>query len=123
MHFKPEVIVVDHIGLMSSTNRYMNGKMEEIMASLRDVAIRNNMIVFAISEMTKESMNKRWGVPAIAAARGSARIAYTANKLLSIVPTKDDKGLIAFLKLESVISPTRKSTEPSIFQLKLFKTF
>ncbi len=99
---KPEIVVIDHIGLMESNNKDMNGKMEEIMAALKEVAIRSNIIVFAISEMTKESMNKRWGVPAIAAARGSARIAYTANKLLSIVPTKDDKGLIAFLKLESV---------------------
>jgi len=99
---KPEIVVIDHIGLMESNNKDMNGKMEEIMAALREVAIRNNIIVFAISEMTKESMNKRWGVPAIAAARGSARIAYTANKLLSIVPTKTDNGLIDYLKLESV---------------------
>ena len=99
---KPEIVVIDHIGLMESNNKDMNGKMEEIMAALREIAIRNNIIVFAISEMTKESMNKRWGVPAIAAARGSARIAYTANKLLSIVPTKNDKGLIEFIKLESI---------------------
>ena len=102
MSEKPEIIIIDHIGLMESNSRDMNGKMEEIMAALKEVAIRNNIIVFAISEMTKESMNKRWGVPAIAAARGSARIAYTANKLLSIVPTKDEEGLIAFIKLESV---------------------
>ena len=102
MSEKPEIIIIDHIGLMESNNRDMNGKMEEIMGALKEVAIRNNIIVFAISEMTKESMNKRWGVPAIAAARGSARIAYTANKLLSIVPTKDEEGLIAFIKLESV---------------------
>jgi rRNA-processing protein FCF1 len=102
MSEKPEIIVIDHIGLMESNNRDMNGKMEEIMGALKEVAIRNNIIVFAISEMTKESMNKRMGVPAIAAARGSARIAYTANKLLSIVPTKNDEGLIDFIKLESV---------------------
>ena len=71
MHFKPEVVVVDHIGLMESNNKDMNGKMEEIMASIKDLAIRNNIVVFAISEMTKESMNARNGVPAIAAARGS----------------------------------------------------
>ena len=99
---KPEIVVIDHIGLMESNNKDMNGKMEEIMAALKEIAIRNNMIVFAISEMTKESMNKKWGVPAIAAARGSARIAYTANKLLSIVPSKNEKGLIDYIKLESV---------------------
>ena len=99
---KPEIVVIDHIGLMESNNKDMNGKMEEIMACLKEIAIRNNIIVFAISEMTKESMNKRWGVPAIAAARGSARIAYTANKLLSIVPDKNEKGLINYIKLDSI---------------------
>ena len=105
---KPEIVVIDHIGLMESNNKDMNGKMEEIMACLKEIAIRNNIIVFAISEMTKESMNKRWGVPAIAAARGSARIAYTANKLLSIVPTKNEKGLIEHIKLESVANRERE---------------
>tara|TARA_R100000458_G_scaffold51225_1_gene51896 strand:- start:917 stop:2728 length:1812 start_codon:yes stop_codon:yes gene_type:complete len=102
MSEKPEIIIVDHIGLMESNNKDMNSKMEEIMGALKEVAIRNNIIVFAISEMTKESMNKKFGVPAIAAARGSARIAYTANKLLSIVPKKNQKGLIEYIKLDTV---------------------
>ena len=101
MHFKPEIVVIDHIGLMESNNRDMNGKMEEIMASLKDLAIRNNIVVFAISEITKESMNTRNGVPAIAAARGSARISYTANKLLAIKPFKT-AGIVTSLKLECI---------------------
>ena len=125
MSEKPEIIVVDHIGLMESNNKDMNGKMEEIMGALKEVAIRNNIIVFAISEMTKESMNKKMGVPAIAAARGSARIAYTANKLLSIVPTKTDEGLIDFIKLESVANREKEGInimlEPDNCQLKIVK--
>ena len=113
MSEKPEIIIIDHIGLMESNHKDMNSKMEEIMGALKEVAIRNNIIVFAISEMTKESMNKRWGVPAIAAARGSARIAYTANKLLSIVPTKNEKGLIEYLKLDTVAN--REKEGISIF--------
>ena len=81
---KPEIVVIDHLGLMESNNKDMNGKMEEIMAALKDVAIKNNIIVFAISEMTKESMNSKNGVPAIAASRGSARISYTANKVMQL---------------------------------------
>tara|TARA_R100000995_G_scaffold83934_1_gene61161 strand:- start:4383 stop:6182 length:1800 start_codon:yes stop_codon:yes gene_type:complete len=119
---KPEIIVIDHIGLMESNNKDMNGKMEEIMAALKEVAIRNNIIVFAISEMTKESMNKRMGVPAIAAARGSARIAYTANKLLSIVPSKDDRGLINYIKLDTVANREKEGIcvylKPDNCQLK-----
>ena len=113
MSEKPEIIIIDHIGLMESNHKDMNSKMEEIMGALKEVAIRNNIIVFAISEMTKESMNKKWGVPAIAAARGSARIAYTANKLLSIVPTKNEKGLIEYLKLDTVAN--REKEGISIF--------
>ena len=113
MSEKPEIIIVDHIGLMESNNKDMNSKMEEIMGALKEVAIRNNIIVFAISEMTKESMNKKYGVPAIAAARGSARIAYTANKLLSIVPKKNDKGLIEYIKLDTVAN--REKEGISIF--------
>ena len=108
MSSKPEVIVIDHIGLMESNNRDMNGKMEEIMASLRDVAIRNNIIVFAISEMTKESMNSRNGVPAIAAARGSARIGYTANKLLQIKPFRKADGSVDGIKLECIANRERE---------------
>ena len=107
MHFKPEIIVIDHIGLMESSNKDINGKMEEIMASLRDIAIRNNMIVFAISEMTKESMNSRNGVPAIAASRGSARISYTANKILAIKPFRTN-GVVTSLKLECIANRERE---------------
>lgn len=107
MHFKPEIVVVDHIGLMESNNKDMNGKMEEIMASLKDLAIRNNIAVFAISEMTKESMNARNGVPAIAAAGGSARIGYTANKILAIKPFKT-AGVVTSLKLECIANRERE---------------
>ncbi len=108
MSSKPEVVVIDHIGLMESNNKDMNGKMEEIMASLRDVAIRNNIIVFAISEMTKESMNTKNGVPAIAAARGSARIGYTANKLLQIKPFRKSDGSVDGIKLECIANRERE---------------
>jgi hypothetical protein len=108
MRKKPEIIVVDHIGLMESNKYDMNAKMEEIMATLRDVAIKNNMIVFAVSEMTKESMNTKNGVPAIAASRGSARIGYTANKVLQIKAYRE-QGEISYLILDCVANREKES--------------
>ena len=108
MRSKPEIIVIDHIGLMESNKYDMNAKMEEIMATLRDVAIKNNMIVFAVSEMTKESMNTRNGVPAIAASRGSARIGYTANKVLQIKAYRE-QGEISYLILDCVANREKES--------------
>lgn len=101
MSVKPEIIVIDHIGLMESNKYDMNGKIEEIMATLRDVAIKNNMVVFAVSEITKEAMNSKNSVPAIAASRGSARIGYTANKIMQIKAYRDN-GEINYLILECV---------------------
>lgn len=97
----PEIVVIDHLGLMDSNNKDMNGKMEEIMAALKDVAIKNNVVVFAISEMTKMAMDSKNGIPAIAASRGSARIGYTANKVLQLQSyRKGDE--VTSLKLECV---------------------
>ena len=104
---KPEIVVVDHIGLMQSKNKDINGKMEEVMEALKNLAIRHSIIVIGISEVTKESMNKRTGTPAIMAGRGSARIAYTANKLLSLKPFKS-KGDIGVLELECIANRERE---------------
>ena len=98
---KPEIVIIDHIGLMQSKNKDINGKMEEVMEALKNLAIRHNIIVIGISEVTKESMNKRTGTPPIMAGRGSARIAYTANKVLGLKPYKV-KGEIGLIELECI---------------------
>jgi hypothetical protein len=108
MRTKPEIVIIDHLGLMESNKYDMNAKLEEIMASLRDIAIKNNILVIAVSEMTKESMNTKNGVPAIAASRGSARIGYTANKVLQIQAYRED-GDISYLKLECVANREKES--------------
>lgn len=110
MKTKPEIVVIDHLGLMESNKYDMNSKLEEIMASLRDVAIKNNMIVFAVSEMTKESMNTKNGVPAIAASRGSARIGYTANKVLQIKANRH-AGNIEYLTLECIANREKEGLQ------------
>ena len=64
-----------------------------------ELAVKNNIIVFAVSEITKtafaEGMN-------IASAKGSFRVAYNANKVLSLTPFKErETNLIKSIRIES----------------------
>ena len=96
--YKPELIVVDHIGLFRSKHKDMNMKCEEASQALMELAVKNNVIVFAVSEINKSSF--REGMD-ISSARGSFRIAYNANKLLSLKPYRTAEGAIDFLELKS----------------------
>lgn len=91
---KPEIVVIDHMGLMQSKHRDLNLKMEEIAQALTEVAIRNNIVVFAICEITKTAMTEGMN---IASVRGSFRIAYNASKILSITSRKGPTGNITHL--------------------------
>ena len=95
------------IGLMQSKNKDINGKMEEVMEALKNLAIRHSIIVIGISEVTKESMNTKTGTPPIMAGRGSARIAYTANKVLGLKPYKSD-GAIGMIELTCIANRERE---------------
>ena len=88
---KPEVVVVDHMGLLLSKHRDLNLKMEEIAGALTEVAVKHNIVVFAISEITKSAMTEGMG---ISSSRGSFRIAYNASKILSVNTMKDANGEI-----------------------------
>jgi len=102
---KPEIIVVDHMGLFKSQKQDNNMKVEEVSQSLMELAVHNNIIVFAVSEITKtafaEGMN-------IASSKGSFRIAYNANKVLSLTPYKDENKLIKSLHLECTANRERE---------------
>ncbi len=105
---KPEIVVVDHMGLFKSKRTDNNMKVEEVSQSLMELAIHNNIIVFAVSEITKsayaEGMN-------IASAKGSFRIAYNANKVISITPFKNDENLIQMLKIESTANREKENLD------------
>ena len=96
---KPEIDVVDHMGLMLSKHRDLNLKMEEVSGALTEIAIKHNIIVFTISEITKQAFHD--GID-ISSGRGSFRIAYNASKVLSLMPTTDHKGKISNLRLRAV---------------------
>ena len=97
---KPEIVVVDHMGLMLSKHKDLNMKMEEVAGALTELAIKNNLVVIAVSEITKQAFGEGMN---IASARGSFRIAYNASKLLSLKTVKNEKGVIQniFLKTEA----------------------
>ena len=76
----------------------MNMKLEEASQSLMELAVKNNIIVFAVSEINKTSFKEGMD---ISSARGSFRIAYNANKLLSLKPYRANDGSITHLGLKS----------------------
>ena len=103
---KPEVVIVDHMGLFSSNQSDNNSKLEEVSQSLMELAIQQNVIVFAVSEISKTAM--REGMD-ISSSRGSFRVAYNANKIISVTPTKTADGLVAQLKIETTANREKES--------------
>ena len=104
--YKPEIVVVDHMGLFRSQKSDNNMKVEEVSQALMEVAIQNNVIVFAVSEITKQAFHEGMD---ITSAKGSFRIGYNANKVLSLTPYKDDNNLIKSLKVVCTANREKES--------------
>ena len=96
LNMKPEIVVIDHMGLLRS-KKVDNSKVEEASQALMELAVQHNLIVFAVSEITKQAFYEGMN---LASSRGSFRIAYNANKVISISPTKVD-GLITQLHVKT----------------------
>ena len=105
---KPEIVVVDHMGLFKSQKSDNNMKVEEVSQALMELAVQNNIIVFAVSEITKSAFTEGMN---IASSKGSFRVAYNANKVLSLTPFKDDNNLIKMLKLECTANRERENLD------------
>ena len=101
---KPEIVIIDHMGLLLSKHRDLNLKMEEIAGALTEVAVKHNIVVFAISEVTKQAMTDGIG---ISSARGSFRIAYNASKILSLATTKGNDGLVNTIMVKTIANRER----------------
>ena len=99
------------MGLFKSRQRDANMKVEEASQCLMELAVKHNVIVFAVSEVNKMAMKEGMN---IASSRGSFRIAYNANKLLSLKPYKNDDGLIEYLEISST-----KNREKEQLQVRL----
>ena len=105
---KPEILVVDHMGLFRTQKQDNNMKVEEVSQALTEIAIQNNIIVFAVSEITKQAFHEGMD---ITSSKGSFRVAYNANKVLSLTPYKDEEGGIRSLKLVSTANRERENLD------------
>jgi hypothetical protein len=103
---KPEIVVVDHMGLFHSNHKDNNMKVEEASQALMELATQNNIVVFTVSEIGKESFKEGMN---IASARGSFRVAYNANKILGVTPKKDNDGLVKSLTVTTIANRERES--------------
>ena len=104
---KPEIVVVDHMGLFKSKQRDPNMKTEEVSQALLELAVRQQVIIFAVSEITKSAFHEGMD---LASSKGSFRTAYNANKVLSVLPYKDKQtGLIKALKVRSEANREREA--------------
>ncbi len=95
---KPEIVIVDHLGLFKSKQKDNNMKVEEASQAIMELAVRQNVIVFAVSEVSKSAFKEGMD---ISSSRGSFRIAYNANKVISITPFKNkETGLVELLDIK-----------------------
>jgi len=96
---KPEIVIIDHLGLFKSKQKDNNMKVEEASQAILELAVRQNVIVFAVSEVSKSAFKEGMD---ISSSRGSFRIAYNANKVISINPFKNkETGLVELLDIKS----------------------
>jgi hypothetical protein len=99
MSVKPELVVVDHMGLFKSKQRDNNMKVEEASQALMELAVKYNVVVFAVSEISKSAFKEGMD---ISSSRGSFRVAYNANKLLSLAPYRNkETNLIEMIHVKS----------------------
>ena len=96
---KPEIVVIDHLGLLRSKQRDNNMKVEESSQAIMELAVRHNIIVFVVSEISKSAFKEGMD---ISSSRGSFRIAYNANKVISLMPFMNrETGLVEMIELKS----------------------
>ena len=75
-----------------------------------ELAVRNNIVVFSVSEITKGAFHE--GSMNVASAKGSFRTAYNTNKLLSVIPSKSvSTGLIEELRIRCEANREREHVD------------
>lgn len=85
-----------------------NMKVEEASQFLTELAVHYDLIIFVISEITKSAFHEGMN---IASSKGSFRVAYNVNKVLSLQPLFDihQTNLIKGLKLESTANREKET--------------
>jgi hypothetical protein len=97
--FKPEVIFIDHCGLMKSRFRDEMSKDKDISEGIMNLAKDLNCIVIGIWELSKDAFKN--GVD-ISSPSGSFRISYNANKIVALNPVRNGQGSIQHIELVTI---------------------
>ena len=106
---KPRVVVIDHMGLFHSNLKDPNMKVEEASQAMMELAVKHNLIVFAISEINKSAMRDGMDVTS---SKGSFRTAYNANKILSLIPRRSRvTGELEYLDLRCEANRERENLQ------------
>ncbi len=93
---KPEIVIIDHIRLLRAKNYDTNEKVDEKTEALIRLAIKYDLIVFGIIEMSKMGMQSKGG---FGTAKGSVGSEYNASKILTLTPNRLSNGKIKDLKI------------------------
>ena len=100
IQFEPEVIYIDHCGLMKSRFRDEISKDKDISEGIMNLANEMNCVVIGIWELSKNAFQN--GID-IASPAGSFRVSYNANKILALKPIRpNDSGKIEYLELSTI---------------------
>ena len=100
MEFEPEVVYIDHCGLMKSRFRDEISKDKDISEGIMNLANDLNCIVIGVWELSKNAFEN--GIN-IASPAGSFRVSYNANKILALKPIRpNDSGVIEYLELSTI---------------------
>ena len=100
IEFEPEVIYIDHCGLMKSRFRDEISKDKDISEGIMNLANEVNCIVIGVWELSKNAFEH--GIN-IASPAGSFRVSYNANKIIALKPIRpNDSGRIEYLELSTI---------------------
>ena len=100
IQFEPEVIYIDHCGLMKSRFRDEISKDKDISEGIMNLANEINCVVIGVWELSKNAFQN--GID-IASPAGSFRVSYNANKILALKPIRpNDSGKIEYLELSTI---------------------
>ena len=97
--FQPEVIFIDHCGLLKTKSHDGVGRDKEISQGLLDLAKATNSVVIGVWEMSQNAFREGLDISGLA---GSMRVVYNAHKVLELIPKRSDNGVIQNLFLKTI---------------------
>lgn len=99
LNFNPEIIFIDHCGLLKSRFNDEMQRDKDISGELMLLAKDLNCIIIGIWEMPKSAIKDGMDITGLS---GSVRTAYNANKILFMNPMRNHEGTIQHIELVTI---------------------